>query len=71
MKGVNFLANELVRAAARNSGVYLWEVALVVGITDSNFSRKLRVELPADEQARLISIIANIKEARTNGSTSS
>jgi len=31
-----------------------------LGITDANFSRKLRRELPADEKEKIMQIIKNI-----------
>ena len=58
------MANENIRAAAKESGVHLWELAAAVGLNDGNLSRKLRFELPAEEQQRLIGIIHRIKEER-------
>lgn len=54
--------NELIRVAAKNKNVKLWEIAEVIGITDSNFSRKLRRELPEEEKNRIIGIIDEISE---------
>ena len=36
---------------------------------EGNFSRKLRHELPADEQERIMQIIADIAKEAANGST--
>ena len=41
-------------------GVYLWEIAERFGCNDGNFSRKLRRELPADEQRRILVIISEL-----------
>ena len=54
------VANQQIREAAKSAGVKLWEVAAKVGVTDSNFSRKLRQELSQAETARILSIISNL-----------
>lgn len=61
------LANKTIRDAAKRSGVRLWEVAYSMGITDATLSRKLRRELPADEQAQVLDIIARISSNQTEG----
>ena len=53
-------ANQEIRIAAQNSKVMLWEVADRIGINDSNFSRKLRHELPAPEKEKILMIIADL-----------
>lgn len=56
--------NALIRKTAKKSGVKLWEIADKLGIQDSAFSRKLRRELPEEEQRRIIGIIETLaKEA--------
>lgn len=59
--------NEHIKIYAKDRGVKLWEVAYRFGITDGNFSRKLRRELPPKEQEKIIEIIdelASEKEGR-------
>ena len=58
------MKNQRVRAAAKAHGVLLWEIAERIGITDSNFSRKMRRELPESEQTQLISIVDQIAAER-------
>ena len=53
-------ANEAVREAAKKNGVRLWEVAEVLGVADSNFSKILRHELDATGQAKIIAIIEEL-----------
>lgn len=53
-------ANLDIRAKAKGAGVMLWEIADKLGIIDSNFSRKLRHELPQAEKDRIFSIIEEI-----------
>ena len=58
------MKNRKVRETAKARGVMLWEIAERIGINDSNFSRKLRRELPEDEQNRLLSLIAEIADRK-------
>ena len=54
------MENQRIRTEAAAHGVKLWQIAEVYGLNDSNFSRKLRRELPEDEQQRIIGIIEQI-----------
>ncbi len=56
--------NKKIREEAKANKVMLWEVAEQLGITDGTLSRKLRRELPEDEQQRIIEIIHSIAEGR-------
>lgn len=58
------MANMTIRQAARDRAVFLWQLAERLGISDSQLSRKLRHELPASEQARMMSILDEIVRAR-------
>lgn len=50
-----------IRTEAAKSGVKLWQIAERLGITDGNFSRKLRKELTAEEKATIRAIITELK----------
>lgn len=54
------MKNMKIREEAKRAGVYLWEVAERWGCNDGNFSRRLRRELPKDEQRRILAIIAEL-----------
>lgn len=54
------LANQEIRAAAKNTGVRLWQVAERIGITDATFSRKLRRELPEQERKHILGVIGEL-----------
>lgn len=54
------MKNVKIREAAKRAGVYLWEIAARWGCNDGNFSRKLRRELPEDEQRRILVIISEL-----------
>lgn len=59
------MTNESIRRAAADAGLKLWQVAEAYGVNDGNFSRKLRHELPEDEQQKIIGIIERLaKEAQ-------
>lgn len=54
-------ANFDIRAAVSSSGLYLWQVAETLGITDATFSRKLRRELSNTEKAVIFAAIEKLK----------
>lgn len=56
------MSNFDVRFAASKAGVKLWQIADALGMADSNFSRKLRKELPDNEKAKILEIIRRIAE---------
>lgn len=51
------MSNKDIRAAAKEAGVFLWQIAAMYGISDGNFSRKLRREFTAEEKERILGII--------------
>lgn len=56
--------NKEIRAAVKQHKVKMWEIAEVLGIQDSAFSRKLRHELPDAEKERILSIISQLVQRR-------
>ena len=54
--------NADIREAATTRGVKLWQIAEALGITDGNFSRKLRKELSAEEKCRIMEIINRLAQ---------
>ena len=52
--------NEEIKTAAKNAGVYLWEVAERIGMSGSYFSVKLRYELSPEEKEKILGIIDDI-----------
>lgn len=56
------MENQRIREAAKAAGVKLWQVAEAYGLSDGNFSRKLRHELPEKEQKRILKIIEELKK---------
>lgn len=58
------MKNLRIRQLAASKGVKLWEVAQMLGVADATLSRKLRVEIPENEQTRIIGIIERIAAER-------
>ena len=56
------MAHTDIRCAAKASGVKLWQIAEAVGLADSNFSKKLRRELPDCEKNRIYEIIQDLSQ---------
>ncbi len=54
-----------IREMAEKSNVKLWRIADYLGITDGNFSRKLRKELPEAEKQKIFQIIKELETEET------
>lgn len=61
------VANREIRDAAKAAGIRLWQVAEKVGISDGNFSRKLRRELPSAEREKVMTIIHELSQEKKEG----
>lgn len=55
------MCNADVREHAKNSGVYLYQIAAAMGISEPTMTRKLRFELPESEKKKLLAVIDHIK----------
>ena len=49
---------------AKSKGILLWQIADKLGITDGNFSRKLRHEFTQEEQQKIMQLIDELAEER-------
>lgn len=58
------MKNIAVRMDAQKAGVKLWQIADELGLSDCNFSRKLRKELPDAEKEKIRQIIVRLKGVR-------
>ena len=54
--------NQEIRQIAKSNGVKLWQIAYKLGLTDGNFSRKLRKEFSEKEKERIYLIIAELQQ---------
>lgn len=61
------VANKEIRDTAKEAGVCLWQVAEKLGVSDGNFSRKLRRELPDEDREKVLSIIRELSQEKQEG----
>lgn len=57
-------SNAEVRQSIAENRLLKWEVAEKIGITDSQFSRWLRRELPPDKRERVLQAIEQLSKER-------
>lgn len=55
-----------IRKEAEQSNIKLWQIAEYLGITDGNFSRKLRKELPEEEKQKIFTAINELATKNKN-----
>ena len=59
------LKNQAIRQAALAHGIRFWQIAQALGVHEVTLSRRLRTELPQEEQERILIIIDELsKEGR-------
>lgn len=58
------MKNLEIKQLAKEKGIKLWQVAEIYGISDGNFSRLLRKELPKEKEEKILSIINNYNKER-------
>ena len=56
------MANEVIKAKAKEAGIRLYRIAHELGMNDGNFSRKLRCELSDTDKQKIIGIIERLEE---------
>lgn len=56
--------NNRIRTSIYANGLRHWEVADALGINEATLSRKLRHELPEDEEQRILEVIENLRRER-------
>lgn len=54
------MANDDLRKALKEADVFYWQVADVYGLSDTNFSKLLRKELPKNKKARIFKIVEEL-----------
>ena len=62
------LCNTDIRAASKQSGVRIWEIADRLNISEPTITRKLRRELSPDEKQSIFSLIDKIAAEKQEGS---
>lgn len=62
-------ANADIKEAAKQAGVYLYNIADRLNISDNTLIRRMRRELPDAEKAKIKGIIAELAAEKANGET--
>lgn len=60
------MENLKIRAKLKEKKVCQWEVAEKLGVAEMTFTRKMRRELPEEEQQKIFSIIDEISKEKNN-----
>ena len=55
-----------IRSAAKSAGVFLYEIAEKLGVSEPTFNRYLRKELPDGMKAKVLAAIEEIKREHEN-----
>lgn len=55
------MRNERIKEAMKRQGLKQWEVAELIGISEFTMCRKMRHELPAEEQDQIVRLIEERK----------
>lgn len=61
------MKNSDVRTAAKSAGVFLYEVAAAMGISEPTMTRKLRFELSDNEKKPIYEAIERIRTEKKEG----
>ena len=56
------MANNDIKTFAKENGVKQWQIADMLNMHDSNFSKMLRHELPEDEKEKIRSVIKELSQ---------
>lgn len=65
---MDYNANYELRRFVKEDGLYLWQIASCLGISDSDLSRKLRDEFTLEEKNKVLEIIKYLKNRKENKS---
>lgn len=60
------MQNKEIRVAIRQSGLYNWQVASMIPLSDGNFSKWLRLEMDEDKKAQVFAAIEKAKATYLN-----
>ncbi len=60
-------ANLDVREQAKKAGVYLWQIAAAIGVSEPTFNRRMRVEMPENEKEQVKQVIDRIADKLNGG----
>lgn len=52
--------NEVIRKALKDNGIYQWQLAEEIGVSEYTLLKRLRKELSAEAQAEMLSVIEKL-----------
>ena len=58
------MRNKEIKESLKKANIYQWEVAEVMGISETAFSRNMRHELPEEEKQKIYSAIEELKQRK-------
>ena len=50
------MQNDIIRKKARENRVPIWKIAQALGVSEATMTRRLRIELPAEERDAVCSL---------------
>lgn len=56
------MANESIRNAAHNKRIRMWEIADMLNVSENTLYRKMRYEMPLEEQQRILRVIDELSK---------
>lgn len=62
-------ANAEIRAAMQEAGLYQWEVAFALGISEMTLARWLRTPMTEKQKEQVLAAIAQLTSAEEGGET--
>lgn len=60
-------ANLDVRECAKKAGIYLWQIAAAIGVSEPTFNRRMRVEMPELEKEQVKHVISRLETEQNGG----
>ena len=63
------MSNTDVRQYAKKNGVFLWQCAQAMGISEPTMTRRLRTELPEQDKQTLFQVIDDLAKQSTPNPT--
>ena len=52
--------NAEIRTAAKNAGVYLYQIAAELGVSEPTMTRKMRYKMSENEKSKILSVIEKV-----------
>lgn len=60
------MRNKVIRETLKENKMYLWQLADLLGVSEPTMVRRLRHELPEEEQKRIVELIKSEVEKTNN-----